>query len=110
MANLKHPSDAFTLEGCLAQREGFAPCAARTVDSKFNCCQVCDRHADFPPLKPSELTHKIARPPTKVNRRAMAQREGFEPPYVFLRNTISSRARSTTPPSLQVYSAIFKSG
>ncbi len=31
----------------------------------------------------------------------LAQREGFEPPYVFLRNTISSRARSTTPPSLQ---------
>ncbi len=33
----------------------------------------------------------------------LAQREGFEPPYVFLRNTISSRARSTTPPSLHIY-------
>ena len=30
----------------------------------------------------------------------VAQRRGFEPPYVFLRNTISSRARSTAPPSL----------
>lgn len=30
----------------------------------------------------------------------LAQRRGFEPPYVFLRNTISSRAHSTTLPSL----------
>ncbi len=31
----------------------------------------------------------------------VAQRRGFEPPYVFLRNTISSRAHSTTLPPLQ---------
>ena len=31
----------------------------------------------------------------------LAQREGFEPSYTFLHNTISNRARSTAPPSLQ---------
>ena len=31
----------------------------------------------------------------------LAQRRGFEPPYVFPRNTISSRAHSTTLPSLR---------
>ena len=31
----------------------------------------------------------------------MAQRKGFEPLYTFLHNTISNRARSTAPPSLQ---------
>ena len=30
----------------------------------------------------------------------MAQREGFEPSYTFLHNTISNRARSAAPPSL----------
>ncbi len=32
---------------------------------------------------------------------ALAQREGFEPSYTFLHNTISNRARSAAPPSLQ---------
>ena len=31
----------------------------------------------------------------------LAQRKGFEPLYTFLHNTISNRARSTAPPSLQ---------
>ena len=31
----------------------------------------------------------------------VAQRKGFEPLYTFLHNTISNRARSTAPPSLQ---------
>ena len=31
----------------------------------------------------------------------MAQRKGLEPMYTFLHNTISNRARSTAPPSLQ---------
>lgn len=32
---------------------------------------------------------------------SVAQRKGFEPLYAFLHNTISNRARSTAPPSLQ---------
>lgn len=32
---------------------------------------------------------------------SVAQRKGFEPLYTFLHNTISNRARSTAPPSLQ---------
>ena len=32
---------------------------------------------------------------------ALAQREGFEPSDTFLHHTISNRARSTAPPSLQ---------
>ena len=31
----------------------------------------------------------------------LAQRKGFEPLYTFLHNTISNRARSAAPPSLQ---------
>ena len=32
---------------------------------------------------------------------SLAQREGFEPSDTFLHHTISNRARSTAPPSLQ---------
>ena len=35
-------------------------------------------------------------------RLLLAQRKGFEPLYTFLHNTISNRARSAAPPSLQV--------
>lgn len=42
----------------------------------------------------------------KSYARLLAQRRGFEPPYVFLRNTISSRAHSTTLPPLQDLSEI----
>ena len=35
------------------------------------------------------------------NELLLAQREGFEPSYTFLHNTISNRARSAAPPSLQ---------
>ena len=39
----------------------------------------------------------------------LAQRKGFEPLYTFLHNTISNRARSAAPPSLQqlIYYILF---
>ena len=37
----------------------------------------------------------------------VAQRKGFEPLYTFLHNTISNRARSTAPPSLQTTSILY---
>ncbi len=57
-------------------------------------------HSRFPPQIPFNNTL------SKQKRRAypsflLAQRKGFEPLYTFLHNTISNRARSTAPPSLQ---------
>ena len=38
----------------------------------------------------------------------VAQRKGFEPLYTFLHNTISNRARSTAPPSLQTAYLLYR--
>ena len=53
-------------------------------------------------MQPFRLTFLLPqkKTPKKVSF-FVAQRKGFEPLYTFLHNTISNRARSTAPPSLQ---------
>ena len=45
---------------------------------------------------------KIGKTPQKAGFNHLAQRKGFEPLDTFLHHTISNRARSTAPPSLQL--------
>ena len=55
------------------------------------------------PVRTDEGSHTRSTPNGADGKRRplrLAQRRGFEPPYVFPRNTISSRAHSTTLPSL----------
>ena len=55
-----------------------------------------------PPVPVLRRQKKKPKPNNFVQFRfPLAQRKGFEPLYTFLHNTISNRARSAAPPSLQ---------
>lgn len=57
------------------------------------------------PILPSFLKVELKKTAFKaifaIKTAFLAQRKGFEPLYTFLHNTISNRARSAAPPSLQ---------
>ena len=104
------------------QRKGFAPLAARP-GGQLSIVQFANRLRVFkvhkanrfvltkrlPPSNPFLITvHQTKKDIPRGISFFVAQRKGFEPLYTFLHNTISNRARSTAPPSLQTAFILYR--
>ncbi len=107
----------------MVQRKGFAPLAARP-GGQLLIVQFANNISLFNAIKANRFTLAKRLPPSNpfhihlyLTKKDIpegisffvAQRKGFEPLYTFLHNTISNRARSTAPPSLQqlIYYILF---
>ncbi len=78
--------------------------SSRRAGTRATCAQSAAWKGDrlsLSPLKSLSCSTNMKMRRTNVHRIFMAQRKGFEPLYTFLHNTISNRARSAAPPSLQ---------